>query len=92
MEEDYKHSEKDNEIMDKLGISYQWRDSCAGFLIDLKKCKKNDYFSSLKLFSKYSTCYGLAKMWEKCEFDRELKLASKFFTNYEKKEREYMHK
>jgi hypothetical protein len=92
MDDDYKHTDKDNELMDKLGVSYQWRDSCVHLLIDLKKCKKNDYFSSLRILSSYSTCHELAKMWERCEFNRELQLASKFFTNYEKKEKEYFKK
>jgi hypothetical protein len=92
MENDYIHSEQSHEVMDKLGIGYQWRDSCANLLIDLKKCKRCDYFSTIRLLNPYSSCYELERLYDKCQFNREMQLASKFFTNYERKEKEYIDK
>jgi hypothetical protein len=92
MENDYLHSASQHEVMDKLGIAYQWRDSCANLLIDLKKCKKMDYFGSIRILNAYSSCYELERLYDKCQFEREQKLTSKFFTNYEKKEKEYIEK
>jgi hypothetical protein len=92
MENDYIHTPEAHDLMDKLGIAYQWRDSCANLLIDLKKCKKVDYFASIRILNPYSSCYELDRLYDKCQFNREMQLASKFFTNYEKKEKEYVEK
>jgi hypothetical protein len=92
MENDYVHSKESHKIMDNLGISYQWRDSCVNLLIDLKKCKKVDYFAGVGFLFPYSSCFELEKLYDKCQFNREMELASKFFTNYEKKEKEYIEK
>jgi hypothetical protein len=92
MDDDYIHSPDSHKLMDRLGIAYQWRDSCVNLLIDLKKCKQMDYFTSISILKQFSSCYELEKLYEKCQFNRESNLASKFFTNYERKEKEYIDK
>ena len=92
MQNDYIHTKEAGLQMDALGISYQWRDSCVNLLIDLKKCKKVDYFGSITFLNPYSSCFELEKLYDKCQFEREMELTSKFFTNYEKKEKEYIQK
>jgi hypothetical protein len=93
MEEDYKeYSEASEMQLDKLGISYVWRDSCVDILVELKKCMKNDFLSYFYLLDSFSVCKGIQNLWKECEYNRESNLLNKYFTIYEKKQKELLEK
>lgn len=93
MDKDYKKfSEKTEKQLDKLGISYVWRDSCVDILVELKTCMKNDFLSYFSVLDSISVCKGIQKLWKDCEYNRESELLNKYFTYYENKQNEILNK
>ena len=93
MDKDYKkYSEKTEKQLDKLGISYVWRDSCVDVLVELKQCMKNDFLSYFSVLDSISVCKGIQNLWKDCEYNRESILLNKFFTYYEDKQDQILNK
>ena len=93
MDKDYKKfSEKTEKQLDKLGISYVWRDSCVDVLVELKSCMKNDFLSYFSILDSISVCKGIQNLWKDCQYNREIELLDKYFTYYENKQNEIMNK
>lgn len=93
MDKDYKKfSEKTEKQLDKLGISYVWRDSCVDILVELKTCMKNDFLSYFPLLDSISVCKGIQNLWKDCQYNRESELLNKYFTYYENKQNEILNK
>lgn len=91
MDKDFKkYSEKTEKQLDKLGISYVWRDSCVDVLVELKTCMKNDFLSYFYLLDSLSVCKGIQKLWKDCEYNRETELLNKYFTYYESKQNDLL--
>lgn len=83
MEEDYFDvTPKKEQLLDELGIEYHWRDSCVNLLVDVKRCMKNDYKSTIPIINRLSFCKPIQDKWKKCEKDRELKLLDTYVTKY----------
>ena len=93
MDKDYKKfSEKTEKQLDKLGISYVWRDSCVDILVELKTCMKNDFLSYFSVLDSISVCKGIQNLWKDCQYNRESELLNKYFTYYENKQNEILKK
>lgn len=93
MDKDYKKfSEKTEKQLDKLGISYVWRDSCVDILVELKTCMKNDFLSYFSVLDSISVCKGIQNLWKDCQYNRESELLNKYFTYYENKQNEILNK
>lgn len=93
MDKDYKKfSEKTEKQLDKLGISYVWRDSCVDILVELKTCMKNDFLSYFSVLDSISVCKGIQNLWKDCQYNRESELLNKYFTYYENKQNQILNK
>jgi len=93
MDRDYKKfSEKTEKQLDKLGISYVWRDSCVDILVELKTCMKNDFLSYFSVLDSISVCKGIQNLWKDCQYNRESELLNKYFTYYENKQNQILNK
>jgi hypothetical protein len=93
MDKDFKkYSEKTEKQLDKLGISYVYRDSCVDVLVELKSCMKNDFLSYFYILDSLSVCKGIQNLWKDCEYNRETELLNKYFTYYESKQNDLLKK
>lgn len=91
MEDDYKkYSAKTLQKLDRMGISYVWRDSCLDILVELRKCMRIDFLSYFVVLNHFSNCKGIQKLWKECEYNRETKLLDKYFNLYENQAKELM--
>lgn len=83
MEKDYnKYDKKTKDLLDELGIEYVWRDSCVNYLVETKKCMKNDFTAGLPLLNYLSICKGVQDLWKECQKDREIQLLDQYFVKY----------
>ena len=83
MENDYqKYSPETEELLDKLGIAYVWRDSCVNVLVEVKQCMRNDFYSYYPVLEYFSACRGIQKLWKECQYQRESLLLDKYFLKY----------
>jgi hypothetical protein len=91
MQEDYKnYTANTKKKLDKMGISYVWRDSCVDILLELRNCMRIDFLAYFPIIDNFSNCKGIQKLWKQCQYERESKLLDRYFTFYERKTRELL--
>ena len=72
MESDYfPISQQEEEELNRLKITYKWRDSCMRQLLDFRNCQVDNYWTSMY------ACRGLKKAWLECQIERERNIIAK---------------
>ncbi len=79
MEKDYQPSKKyAKEIIDSYDISYEYRDMCVDYFMNLNVCLRlnpkileNSFVYSLPVIKSLSSCNTYKQQWKKCEDYRE---------------------